>query len=574
MNCSIKATAPPKILMHLSIGFFIMLALLLGAISTAAAASFRTDVYVEFTYGSNQVQRIYAYEKSKICYLFLPSGIAADTMRLFFPQETLYFEGTAIQSGEAAAILVPDSTIALQNQKGNKALTLSIMQGNGIPSAFVQTQSGSVKALERSKSNTETGHLALFTLDGSLDADASIEKVRGHGNSTFSTSFPKRSYQIRLAKRTDLLGMGKAKAYVLLAEWLDLSQLRSRISMDMARQAGVSSALDCTSVNLYLNGCYHGTYLLAEKVGINANRVDIYDLEKATEKVNDLPLADYQPIREIDKQYQQYYASDIPNDPADITGGYILELIGSSRFNRKDSGFITSNDMCVTITEPTHTTMAQTRYIGEIFDRFNRAILNKNGTDPVSGERYDALFDSTSLAKVLVLLQISKNYDHEKNSLYFYKDSDTVDTKVYAGPVWDFDRSYGNVNTGYWVNSPTIDLYRTSTKTWYLYGNLYNNQSDFALLVKQVYQSSYRPALEILLGLRTPGDASPLRSLDAYYEELAPSAAMNFTRWNPFAVTAIYKHSGRTFEASVKNLKIFLQMRMDALNVTYALDAG
>ena len=548
-----------------------LLALCLWVGGAARAVSFQTDIYAAFSYGQDCNLQVYAFEKDKTQYLFLPSGWPADAVRLYFPQESLYFNGQAVHSGDRIPSLTVGSEAVFQNQKGNKVFTLCVMQGKGLPSLFIETESGSIKALERSKANVETGNLTLILGDGSLGTRQALEQIHGHGNSTFNTNFQKRAFQIRFEKKTDLLGMGKAKSYVLLADWLDISLLRNRISMDMAKQAGVSSALDAASVNVYFNGCYHGVYLLAEKVGINENRVAIYDLEAATEKVNDQPLSQYQPIREIDKQYQQYYAFDIPNDPEDITGGYLVELIGSSRFYKKDGGFITSKDMCVEITEPTYATMAQTRYIGEIFDRFNRAILSKTGTDPVSGARYDELFDVDSLARVLVLQQISKNFDYEKNSLYFYKDSDTVDTKVYAGPVWDFDRTYGNVNTGYWVNSPVIDLYARTVKSWYLYGNLYNLQADFLALVKQVYQESYRPALEVLLGIREPLPGSPLQSLEGYYQEIAPSANMNFTRWNSFAVQGIYKHSGQTFEAAYQNLGIFLQKRMDTLNADYAL---
>ena len=540
---------------------------------TALAAAFSPKVYADFSYGQDRVLQVYAFEKDRTHYLFLPSGWPAGAFRFYFPQETLFLAGQEVHSGDALTALVPGSTVVFQNQKGNKALTVCVMQGKGIPSLFVTTESGSIKALERSKANVEKGSLTLINRDGSLGQSRKLEQVHGHGNSTFNANFQKRAFQIRFEQKTDLLGMGKAKAYVLLADWLDLSLLRNRISMAMAKQAGVANALDATSVNVYFNGCYHGVYLLAEKVGINENRVPIYDLEAATEKINELPLSQYKPIKEIDKQYQQYYAFDIPNDPEDITGGYIVELIGSARFHKKDGGFVTSNDMCLAMTEPTYATMAQTRYIGEIFDRFNRAILNAEGTDPVSGARYDELFDVDSLARVLVLQQISKNFDYEKNSLYFYKDRDSVDRKVYAGPVWDFDRTYGNVNTGYWVNSPVIDLYARTVKPWYLYGNLYNLQADFLALVKQVYQESYRPALEILLGLRKPLEGSPLRSLEGYYQELAPSANMNFTRWNSFAVKGIFNHSGQTFEASYRNLGIFLQKRMDALNADYALAA-
>lgn len=63
-------------------------------------------------------------------------------------------------------------------------------------------------------------------------------------------------------------------------------------------------------------------------MGIESNRVDITDLGKATEGVNapDMELEDY-PAKEMsntDGSSRKW--REIPNDPEDITGGYLIEL--------------------------------------------------------------------------------------------------------------------------------------------------------------------------------------------------------------------------------------------------------
>lgn len=554
-------------------GWLIALLLVLCLQTGAGAASFSAKHYVQPAAEDGSTLRVYLFEKEDTFYLLLPSGWNSSALRFTFPQAQLYVDGTVIASGSTVDLFTPGSTVIFQNEKAQKVFKVTVMQGEGIPSLFIDTESGHMRSLDRSKANIETGLFTLSGVQGDIGDVVAIEEIRGRGNSTFNTDFPKRAYQVRLESKTDLLGMGEAKVYNLMADYLDISLLRNRISMDLAKEAGVSGALDCQSVNVYFNGCYNGVYLLTEKVGVNKSRIDIEDLEKATEKVNDNPLDEYKPVEEIGERYVQYYGFDIPNDPADITGGYILELQGSSRFQREDGGFVTSHDMCVSICEPTHTTMAQTRYIADIFDAFHRAILAKDGVDSKTGKRYDALFDAPSLAKVLVLEEICKNFDHEKNSMYFYKDSDTVDPMVYAGPVWDFDRSYGNVNAAYRFNSPTLPLYAENDKSWYFYGNLFNLQSDFQALAKQTYQDCYAPALEVLLGKREPQAGCAVRTLQAYREEIAASAAMNYIRWNSFAVTQIFRHSGQTFDASVEGLERFLTQRYDALAVSMAVPA-
>ncbi|MDD3411548.1 MAG: CotH kinase family protein [Eubacteriales bacterium] len=532
------------------------LCLLLCA-APALADGFREDLYVE-----RDGQRVLLYEKSKRCVLFLPSGWGGETLTFRFPDQELSAAGKALQSGAETALFAPGGTVALQNARGKTVYTVEVMEGSGIPSVLISTESGSMKALDASKANHEAGVFTLCDERGEPLCAVPIAAMRGRGNSSYSRKIPKKSYQVKLAKKTDLLGMGEAKVYNLQAEYLDLSLMRTHISLDLARQAGVPCALDCRSVNAWFNGCYGGVYLLTEKVQIQENRVNIRDLEEETEALNELDLKEYPLVKRDAANGAHIFAFDIPTDPEDITGGYLLELQGAGRFSHKESGFITGDGMCVRVTEPDEVSPAQAEYICGIFSAFHRAILAEDGVDAQTGKRWNELFDADSLAKVLVLEEIAKNYDYEKNSLYFFKDAG--DGPVYAGPVWDFDRAYGNVAAEFWVNSSSIALYEGREKRWTFYGNLFNRQADFAALAKAVYRELYAPALGILLGEREPD--GPLRSLQSYHDEIAPSADMNFTRWNSFAVTGIYKHSGRTFEQSYRYLADFLQKRRAALD--------
>ena len=50
-------------------------------------------------------------------------------------------------------------------------------------------------------------------------------QIRGRGNSSWE--YPKKPYKIKFDSRTSLLGMAKAKDYVLLAEYNDKSLIRN-----------------------------------------------------------------------------------------------------------------------------------------------------------------------------------------------------------------------------------------------------------------------------------------------------------------------------------------------------------
>lgn len=103
---------------------------------------------------------------------------------------------------------------------------------------------------------------------------------------------------------------------------------------------------DCRSIDLYVNGEYKGVYLITEKVEIKKNRVDITDLEGDTEDLNpDLDFSTLAPQGIAGKfcgyieNSQRWY--DIPNEPENITGGYLLELEVTDRYAEEPSGFVT-----------------------------------------------------------------------------------------------------------------------------------------------------------------------------------------------------------------------------------------
>lgn len=541
--------------------------------SLSLAGTYQSDLYVELILPNEEdemerlLSRVYLYKTGDDGhYLFLPSGWDTHPLSIHFPKEgTYYVNGEAVTSGAQTGVLTPGTTVLFADEKGIVQYRVHIMQGTGIPTVFIQTESGNMKALDRSKANIESGDLLLYGADGALQNDERISEMRGRGNSTYNVNFPKRAYQVRLSSSANLCGMGKAKVYNLMADYLDISLLRNRISMDMAKQVGIPYALDSQSVNLYLNGRYNGVYLLTEKIGVNENRVDIYDLEKATLKANGGDLGDIESSKTVGPNREWFFSYNIANDPPDITGGYIVEFEAPNRFVKPDNGVRTSKGACLVIKEPTQVSLAQAEFIGDLFERYHRAILAKDGIDPISGQKYDEIIDTDSMALVLILEEFCKNYDHEQCSLFFFKDVDSVSAKVFAGPVWDFDRTYGNVQTGRWLNSPNNMLYQNNKKPRYFYSNAYR-QPEFYARVTELYEERYVPAIALLLGEREREEGDALRSLKDYRAEIEPSVRMNFTYWNSYAILAIVKYSGRTFDASYEYLERFIGLRREALN--------
>lgn len=59
-----------------------------------------------------------------------------------------------------------------------------------------------------------------------------------------------------------------------------------------------------------------------------------------------------------------------------------------------------------------------------------------------------------SFVKKYLIEEITRNYDGGVTSSFFYKASDAEGGKLYAGPVWDYDVSFGNCNLDKIVSNP------------------------------------------------------------------------------------------------------------------------
>jgi uncharacterized repeat protein (TIGR02543 family) len=101
-------------------------------------------------------------------------------------------------------------------------------------------------------------------------------KIRGRGNSTWS-QFQKKSYRLKFDSKTDLLGLGSAKDFLLISNSFDMSQMRNYAAYTLAGLFGDNVTTKCAFAHLYVNGEYTGLYLVTEHTEVGKNRVNIGD---------------------------------------------------------------------------------------------------------------------------------------------------------------------------------------------------------------------------------------------------------------------------------------------------------
>ncbi|MGM9592265.1 MAG: phosphodiester glycosidase family protein [Oscillospiraceae bacterium] len=405
--------------------------------------------------------------------------------------------------------------------------------------------------VDASKDNSATGKMLLVGADGSVIYDGSLTQLKARGNSTF-TYAPKKSYQIKLDPKNDLLGNGeKVKTWVLLANYNDPTMLHDKFFKDLAADLGMYSA-DCDWVDLYYDEEYRGTYLLSEKNSIGETGVDITDLESEYKKANE-GYGDNAEVKTAENAYGQtyYYTKDL-TDPENITGGYLLEVNGNDRGVDEASGFSTVKGYEINVKSPEWASQTAMKYISEYYQEFENAVYAKDadgnytGYNEATGKYYYDYCDLDSLVKMYLIQELSASTDAFHASLYFYKDADG---KLCAGPVWDMDLSLGSAwDMKVAANNSFVDRR-------YLAEALINIPS-FQKEVKEYFVSQFKTTVE---GYINTG-------IGAYADALRGSAEMNFTVWpyvniaDPSSSKHIY--SDMDYATAVSNCKAWVAERL------------
>ena len=141
----------------------------------------------------------------------------------------------------------------------------------GLPVVSIETEGG---VGVNSKTEYVGCQITVNDVDGGEHILEEIAKIRGRGNSTWNLT--NKPYKIKFEKGQDLFGKGKAKEWVLLANYGDISLVRNYIAYQTARNLSeLSASPDSQLVEVYLNGAYQGVYLLCEQVEVNDNRVEV-----------------------------------------------------------------------------------------------------------------------------------------------------------------------------------------------------------------------------------------------------------------------------------------------------------
>lgn len=286
-------------------------------------------------------------------------------------------------------------------------------------------------------------------------------KIRCRGNSTFGTSDrllgkgEKYSYKVKLDKKADLLGMGKSKHWVLIANFFDVTNMRNKLTYDLSGRMGLTYT-QSRWVVLYLNGEYRGIYTLCENVRIASDRVAIPDWEdraedvaKAISKANSLDKTASKKLEEdmtndlswiTSGYFGSYKISDYyDTSDFDITSGYLIEY--DERMDGDTTKFKTSHNKPIQLDNPKalSTNKEMYNYVVNLLNDFEEAIYSPDFCT-ADGRHYSELCDVDSLIDYFLVFNLFKNIEFGWLSIFLYIDNG----KIYFGPCWDFDGASAN----------------------------------------------------------------------------------------------------------------------------------
>lgn len=461
---------------------------------------------------------------------------------------------------------------------GKAAGTVCVAQSENLNALYITSDDPSAQGrdfVDASKSNIATAQMLLVDKDGKAVYDGALTQLKARGNTTFTVA-EKKSYQIKLDKKSDLVACGeKVKTWTLLAGYNDATLLHDKLFKDLAASLGMPYTAASDWVDLYYDGVYRGTYLVSEKNAVNKTGVDITDMEDAYAGVNAGYGSNMTTATAENRYGQTYRYTTGLTEPANITGGYLLELNGAQLSGTPEpkydeaSGFMTARGSAMNVKSPEWCGKDAMAYISEYYQAFEDAVYAQDadgsytGYNAETGKYYYEYCDLTSLVQAYLLQSLSGNSDAFYSSLFFYKDADGL---MYAGPVWDMEMTCGSGWNGY--IGPDNDFINGR----YLVTALLKIPG-FRAAVSNYYHDTFLAQAQQLVG-----DDGKVMTGAA---RLSASAAMNYRQWPLIRVgnpnqSSHFWPAGTTYADTVADMNDWLTKRIVQMSAVYdhTWDAG
>lgn len=480
-------------------------------------------MHIESIYYIGDIKPYYS-EEEQIYYFILPNNKLNGTAFLKFDDGAGNKEEYPVnlsgykEQEKSIFVSVEDGIIVSENAEtkedhSRQVYTVKICFTENTSSVFIHTDKRWVMDyLQTSKKNIASGSINIIDENGLTDYNGALKKIHGRGNNSWNC--PKKGFNIELMNDADLLDMGVEKKFALLPGYRDASLLTYKVVQDLCKETGKEFAPEYRFVNVYVDGEYLGMYILAEKINVGHNRIDI----------------------------------DTSN--RDVTGSYLFEL-DNFYYQNELNVFETDRHNIYTVKYPAIMEEEQAEYCKEFWNQFEYAVKSEDGYNE-QGHHYTEYVDIDSIAQLWLFAEISGEYSLN-GSIYFYKENDNKgDGKLHVIYPWDVEHSFKDEE----LVEKNVMMDINTDEANYLWYELYTHE-DFRKAVYKNWIDVYRPAVIKLVNDENTGEnPDGITSLSYYKEKYAVSSHYNELLWG----------EDQNIEVKADFIKRFLEKRIPYLD--------
>lgn len=410
------------------------------------------------------------------------------------------------------------SVLVWWNLEGSKTdLEKRGLPDRGVPVMEIKLDGVSLEEIDGGPKSTKYEGNEVILYEGSEAFSYDNVEIKGRGNTTWNQE--KKPYQIKFAKNVDLLGLGKAKKWVLLANALDKSFLRNDAALLLAEMLEMPYNNRGDFVELYINDDYRGLYYLVQKIEIAKGSVDLRGGNGILFELDSLHRNEDEPC------YETYLGECL----------ILKDLVVDKEENKEEiaDGFLTDlNDAEKAIKEGDY-------------------------------ERGVELLDVISFAKYYLVSEFTVNPDAYSTSFYLYRNDDG---KIAAGPVWDLDLSMANREWVWQVDDRLFSPYEDMIKRREAFGEdgLDEDLSISKLIYYLVDLIEFRREVEQIYQEKMAGRGEEfIRRINEKAKEIDRAARADEEKW------------GRMdYEHELIEMKNWIRKRYEHFEQVYGEDGG
>jgi hypothetical protein len=340
-----------------------------------------------------------------------------------------------------------------------------------------------------------------------------------------SQTLPKKPYGLTTLKddnatnnNVSILGMPKENDWVLNSLAFDPSLIRNYLSYDLARSIGNYAARG-EYCEVVINGDYKGLYIFMEKLKIDDERINIVKMNNTD---NTLP--------ELSGGYVTKADKTTGGDPVAWT---MQSYSGSTSYLHDNP-------------KPAEITSQQNNYIRGQFTNLQNVATAQNAS-VLNG--FPSIIDVPSFIDFILINELASNADGYQYSTYFHKDRNG---KLRAGPVWDFDLTYGNDLFHWGYNRSHYYVWQfdngdnTGSRFW---KDLYNNPTFRCYLSKrwqELISENSQLNYKVIIA-----------KIDRFSKLISEASVREYVRWGTVS----------DVNSETANLKLWIQNRINWMNV-------